>query len=120
VASNREIFCRLFQLEINPKFELLGIILNMDYFMTVCYNFYFTNICQFKIIFFLVNSYLYLLIFISCIPKATICEIRAGRWVRNGSQIRSQVQLYVNCHFCNSMLDLDIFLLQVSQSALPF
>lgn len=95
---------------------LLGIILNMDYFMTVCYNFYFTNICQFKVIFFLVISYLYLLIFISCIPKATICEIRAGRWVRNGSQIRSQVQLYVNCHFCNSMLDLDIFLLQVSQS----
>ncbi|XP_078377169.1 E3 ubiquitin-protein ligase ubr3-like isoform X1 [Oculina patagonica] len=45
--------------------------------------------------------------------QAAICEIRAGRWVRNGSQIRSQVQLYVNCHFCNSMLDLDIFLLQV-------
>ena len=41
-------------------------------------------------------------------------EIRAGRWVRNGSQIRSQVRLYVECHFCNSMQDLDIFLLQVS------
>ena len=41
---------------------LLGIILNMDYFMTVGYNFYFTNICQIKVIFFLANSYLYRLI----------------------------------------------------------
>ena len=45
--------------------------------------------------------------------QAAICEIRAGRWVRNGSQIRSQVRLYVECHFCNSIQDLDIFLLQV-------
>ncbi|XP_068671556.1 E3 ubiquitin-protein ligase ubr3-like isoform X2 [Montipora foliosa] len=45
--------------------------------------------------------------------QAAICEIRAGRWVRNGSQIRSQVRLYAECHFCNSMQDLDIFLLQV-------
>jgi len=45
--------------------------------------------------------------------QAAICEIRAGRWVRNGLQIRSQVRLYVECHFCNSMQDLDIFLLQV-------
>ena len=45
--------------------------------------------------------------------QAAICEIRTGRWVRNGSQIRSQVRLYVECHFCNSIQDLDIFLLQV-------
>ena len=46
--------------------------------------------------------------------QAAICEIRAGRWVRNGSQVRSQVRLYAECHFCNSLQDLDIFLLQVS------
>jgi len=45
--------------------------------------------------------------------QAAICEIRAGRWVRNGSQVRSQVRLYAECHFCNSLQDLDIFLLQV-------
>ncbi|XP_058960015.2 E3 ubiquitin-protein ligase ubr3 [Pocillopora verrucosa] len=45
--------------------------------------------------------------------QAAICEIHAGRWVRNGSQIRSQVRFYDDCHFCNSMQDLDIFMLQV-------
>ena len=59
--------------------------------------------------------------FVSCMENCIslffqvgICEIRADRWVRNGSQIRSQVRLYSDCHFCNSMLDLDIFMLQVS------
>ncbi|XP_031559765.1 E3 ubiquitin-protein ligase UBR3-like [Actinia tenebrosa] len=45
--------------------------------------------------------------------QAAVCEIRIGRWVRNGSQIRSQMRLYAECHFCNSMIDLDIFLLQI-------
>ncbi|XP_048579140.1 E3 ubiquitin-protein ligase ubr3 isoform X3 [Nematostella vectensis] len=45
--------------------------------------------------------------------QAAVCEIRAGRWVRNGAQIRSQVRLYEECQFCNSMVDLDIFMLQV-------
>lgn len=79
--------------------------------MIECY-FNISNKCLSKIIFIPANFNVFF------ISKAAICEIRAGRWVRNGSQIRSQVQLYVNCHFCNSMLDLDIFLLQVSQSAL--
>ena len=49
----------------------------------------------------------------SVVLQAAICEIHAGRWVRNGSQIRSQVRFYDDCHFCNSMQDLDIFMLQV-------
>ena len=40
-------------------------------------------------------------------------EIAAGLWVRNGLQIRGQAMTYVQYHFCNSMVDADLFLLQV-------
>lgn len=36
-------------------------------------------------------------------------------WVRNGLQIKGQAMTYVQSHFCNSMIDPDIYLLQVSQ-----
>ena len=38
-------------------------------------------------------------------------------WVRNGLQIKGQAMTYVQSHFCNSMIDPDIYLLQVSQSS---
>jgi hypothetical protein len=41
-------------------------------------------------------------------------QIYAGMWVRNGIQIKGQAMTYIQCHFCYSMADLDIFLLQVS------
>ena len=38
-------------------------------------------------------------------------------WVRNGLQIKGQAMTYVQSHFCNSLIDPDIYLLQVSQSS---
>lgn len=40
-------------------------------------------------------------------------EILNGMWVRNGLQIRGQMMTYVQCNFCNSMVDADLYLLQV-------
>ncbi|XP_074659002.1 E3 ubiquitin-protein ligase UBR3-like [Tubulanus polymorphus] len=40
-------------------------------------------------------------------------EIFCGLWVRNGLQIKGQAMTYIQCHFCNSLVDADIFLLQV-------
>ncbi|KAK6617898.1 hypothetical protein RUM43_014127 [Polyplax serrata] len=34
-------------------------------------------------------------------------------WVRNGLQIRGQMMTYIQCNFCNSMVDEDLYLLQV-------
>eukprot|EP00794_Sanderia_malayensis_P003219 gene3219-3696_t len=45
-------------------------------------------------------------------------EIKCGLWVYNGYQIRGQAQSYVQCHFCNSMIDLDIFFVQMAASKL--
>ena len=42
-------------------------------------------------------------------------EIFCGMWVRNGLQIKGQALTYVQCHFCNSMIDADLYLLQVRQ-----
>ena len=36
-----------------------------------------------------------------------------GIWVRNGVQIKGQAMTYIQCHFCKSMVDADIFLLQM-------
>uniref|UniRef100_T1JNI2 E3 ubiquitin-protein ligase n=1 Tax=Strigamia maritima TaxID=126957 RepID=T1JNI2_STRMM len=45
-------------------------------------------------------------------------EILCGLWVRNGLQIKGQAMTYTQCHFCNSMIDADLFLLQVCASKL--
>lgn len=34
-------------------------------------------------------------------------------WVRNGLQIKGQMMTYIQCNFCNSMVDADLYLLQV-------
>ena len=44
-----------------------------------------------------------------CMP-----QIYTGMWVRNGIQIKGQAMTYIQCHFCYSMSDLDVYLLQVS------
>ncbi|XP_071748159.1 E3 ubiquitin-protein ligase UBR3 isoform X3 [Lepeophtheirus salmonis] len=46
-------------------------------------------------------------------------EIMCGIWVRNGLQIKGQAMTYLQCHFCKSMVDADIFLLQVCATQLP-
>ena len=46
-------------------------------------------------------------------------EIMSGLWARNGLQIRGQAMTYIQCHFCNSMADADLFLLQVAMMNLP-
>ena len=40
-------------------------------------------------------------------------------WVRNGLQIKGQAMTYIQCHFCNSMVDADMFLLQLCAGELP-
>ncbi len=34
-------------------------------------------------------------------------------WVRNGVQIKGQAMTYTQCHFCSSMSDADLYILQV-------
>ncbi|XP_070564707.1 E3 ubiquitin-protein ligase UBR3-like [Ptychodera flava] len=46
------------------------------------------------------------------------CEIHCGMWARNGLQIRGQAMTYAQSHFCNSMIDPDLFLLQLCGSQL--
>ena len=41
-----------------------------------------------------------------------------GLWVRNGLQIRGQAMTYIQNHFCKSMVDADLFLLQVCTTQL--
>ena len=48
----------------------------------------------------------------------TFYEILCGLWVRNGLQMRAQAMTYIQCHFCNSMVDPDIFLIQQTASRL--
>ncbi|XP_027020193.1 E3 ubiquitin-protein ligase ubr3 isoform X4 [Tachysurus fulvidraco] len=50
--------------------------------------------------------------------QACLSEIHSNMWVRNGLQIKGQAMTYVQSHFCNSMIDPDIFLLQVCASRL--
>ncbi|XP_041979503.1 E3 ubiquitin-protein ligase Ubr3 [Aricia agestis] len=46
-------------------------------------------------------------------------EILAGVWVRNGLQIKGQAMTYIQANFCNSMVDLDVYWLQVCAAHLP-
>ncbi|XP_071532346.1 E3 ubiquitin-protein ligase Ubr3 isoform X3 [Panulirus ornatus] len=46
-------------------------------------------------------------------------EILSGMWVRNGLQIKGQAMTYIQCHFCNSMVDADLYLLQICAGELP-
>ncbi|XP_030198525.1 E3 ubiquitin-protein ligase ubr3 isoform X2 [Gadus morhua] len=50
--------------------------------------------------------------------QASLSEIHSNMWVRNGLQIKGQAMTYVQSHFCNSMIDPDIYLLQVCASRL--
>lgn len=43
----------------------------------------------------------------------------AGIWVRNGLQIKGQAMTYIQANFCNSMVDMDLFFLQVCATQLP-
>ncbi|CAG9863571.1 unnamed protein product [Phyllotreta striolata] len=40
-------------------------------------------------------------------------EILNGLWLRNGLQIKGQAMTYIQCNFCNSMVDADLYLLQI-------
>ncbi|CAG5130488.1 unnamed protein product [Candidula unifasciata] len=50
--------------------------------------------------------------------QACLTQIYAGMWVRNGIQIKGQAMTYIQCHFCYSMADADMFLLQLSATKL--
>lgn len=38
--------------------------------------------------------------------------------MRNGLQIKGQIMTYIQCNFCNSMVDADLYLLQVCATKL--
>ncbi|BFY97084.1 hypothetical protein BsWGS_00124 [Bradybaena similaris] len=50
--------------------------------------------------------------------QACLTQIYAGMWVRNGIQIKGQAMTYIQCHFCYSMADADMFLLQLCATKL--
>ena len=50
--------------------------------------------------------------------QAAFYEIMCQMWVRNGLQIKGQAMTYIQCHFCNSMVDADMFLLQLCATRL--
>ncbi|XP_026278143.1 E3 ubiquitin-protein ligase Ubr3 [Frankliniella occidentalis] len=50
--------------------------------------------------------------------QAAFYEIVSGLWVRNGLQIKGQAMTYIQCNFCNSMVDADLYLLQVCATQL--
>ncbi|XP_026827990.1 E3 ubiquitin-protein ligase Ubr3 isoform X2 [Ooceraea biroi] len=45
-------------------------------------------------------------------------EILNGLWIRNGLQIKGQAMTYIQCNFCNSMVDADLYLLQICATKL--
>ncbi|XP_017880886.1 E3 ubiquitin-protein ligase Ubr3 isoform X2 [Ceratina calcarata] len=45
-------------------------------------------------------------------------EILNGLWIRNGLQIKGQIMTYIQCNFCNSMVDADLYLLQLCATKL--
>lgn len=46
-------------------------------------------------------------------------EILSGIWIRNGLQIKGQAMTYIQANFCNSMVDMDLFFLQICAIQLP-
>lgn len=45
--------------------------------------------------------------------QVCLAEIYTSMWVRNGIQIKGQAMTYIQCHFCYSMGDADLYLMQV-------
>lgn len=43
----------------------------------------------------------------------------AGKWIRNGLQIKGQAMTYIQANFCNSMVDMDLYFLQICAIQLP-
>ena len=56
---------------------------------------------------------LYLIFRLINLFQVAFYEILNGLWVRNGLQIKGQAMTYVQSNFCNSMVDADIYLLQI-------
>lgn len=50
--------------------------------------------------------------------QAAFYEIMQGAWIRNGLQIKGQAMTYIQSNFCISMVDADIYLLQLCLSEL--
>jgi len=50
--------------------------------------------------------------------QSAFYEIMQGSWVRNGLQIKGQAMTYIQSNFCISMVDADIYLLQLCLSEL--
>ncbi|KAG6449176.1 hypothetical protein O3G_MSEX005907 [Manduca sexta] len=66
------------------------------------------------------HQFLYSQIIMSILKKKSLFyEILAGVWVRNGLQIKGQAMTYIQANFCNSMVDMDIYWLQVCAAHLP-
>ncbi|CAM1322004.1 UBR3 (predicted) [Pycnogonum litorale] len=46
--------------------------------------------------------------------QVTFHEIMNGLWIRNGIQMKGQAMTYIQCKFCTSMVDPDVYLIQLS------
>lgn len=64
------------------------------------------------------NDMLHLLMMHPLRVQVALHEILNGLWVRNGLQIKGQAMTYIQCNFCNSMVDADIYLLQICATKL--
>ncbi|XP_066595206.1 E3 ubiquitin-protein ligase Ubr3 [Prorops nasuta] len=64
------------------------------------------------------NDLLHLLMMHPLRVQVAFYEILNGLWVRNGLQIKGQAMTYIQCNFCNSMVDADLYLLQVCATKL--
>lgn len=60
-----------------------------------------------------------LIYFCSVFFQSFFYEILAGVWIRNGLQIKGQAMTYIQANFCNSMVDMDLFFLQICATQLP-
>ncbi|VEN36567.1 unnamed protein product [Callosobruchus maculatus] len=63
--------------------------------------------------------FLNLLMMHPLLVQVAFYEILNGLWVRNGLQIKGQAMTYIQCNFCNSMVDADLYLLQICSTRIP-
>lgn len=74
---------------------------------------------QFPRIFTLKKTHFHCTLYISHISQSFFYEILSGIWIRNGLQIKGQAMTYIQANFCNSMVDMDLFFLQICALQLP-
>ncbi|CAH1116050.1 unnamed protein product [Phaedon cochleariae] len=65
------------------------------------------------------DSFINLLMMHPLRVQVAFYEILNSYWLRNGLQIKGQAMTYIQCNFCNSMVDADLYLLQICSTRIP-